>query len=247
MSKLICPIEKSEVDNFKQHSTQAKDYARLVLYISRKLIISPVEYARSDLDNTPKPFIMVEYGKTSRAYVFIGHNKYVSIAFPLHIKIEGNQVRLFTEGHDVEIGNKIISDALSIVNTMNGNGAFIDAYMNDSELNDNQALIWLEQLLLTEPSYIRYDDDEKAAKGKGLKHPAKHLDVNMSKKGTYKMGLYGKLTCKQFVDILNSETDCHFLSEYVDMQIINKMLLKKRITLNCKKAGKLKKKRKSRS
>lgn len=39
-----------------------------------------------------------------------------------------------------------------------------------------------------------------------------HFDINMSKIGHVKLGLYNKLTFKQFLDILNPETNCYYLS-----------------------------------
>ena len=226
MKRIACHIENIELNNFKEHTIDAKDYARLVLFLARKLLISPFELVKEDIDKIPKPFFMVEEGKRTRAYIFIAHNKYISIAFPLHIKIDVDKIRLFSNELNLEITNKIISEILSIIYSMNGNGAFIEAWM-DSDCDDDIALALLEQLLLTEPSYLRYDEDKKASINRELKHPPIHLDINMSRLGTYKIGLYGNLSCRQFIDIMNHESDCHFLYKYIDRTLIKHFALKK--------------------
>ncbi len=87
--------------------------------------------------------------------------------------------------------------------------------MNDDGSNTQASLDILELLLHTEPSYLRYDYDPITAKGKEARHPIHHLDINMSRKGKYKLGLYEHLSPKDFVDIVSEDKDCHFLSKYV--------------------------------
>lgn len=225
MKRIACHIENIELNDFKEHTIDAKDYAHLVLFLARKMLNSPFELVKEDIDKISKPFLMIEEGKRTRAYIFIAHNKYISIAFPLHIKIDVDKIRLFSSELNLEITNKIISDVLSIIHSMNGNGAFVEAWM-DSDCDNDTALSLLEQLLLTEPSYLRYDEDKNASINRELKHPPIHLDVNMSKLGTYKIGLYGRLSCRQFIDIMNHESDCHFLYKYINKTLIRHFSLK---------------------
>ena len=44
-------------------------------------------------------------------------------------------------------------------------------------------------------------------------HPVNHYDVNYENSSTYKVGLNNKIGMDEFIDLLNVETDCHFLSK----------------------------------
>ena len=116
---------------------------------------------------------------------------------------------------NVEVTNQVISECIGIISSLATNGNFIDAWMNDDGSNTQASLDILELLLHTEPSYLRYDYDPITAKGKEARHPVHHLDINMSRKGKYKLGLYEHLSPKDFVDIVSEDKDCHFLSKYV--------------------------------
>ena len=73
----------------------------------------------------------------------------------------------------------------------------------------------LEQVLMMEPSYIRYDFDKPASNG--CLHPLYHLDINYNKNHTYKLGLYDEMALPQFKDILNKKTDCLYTHSYSRM------------------------------
>lgn len=67
----------------------------------------------------------------------------------------------------------------------------------------------LEYFWAHEPCYLRYDFDPKSSNG--ALHPLCHLDVNMSSKGSYKIGLKSKLSPSEFENIVNKNTDCYYL------------------------------------
>lgn len=158
---------------------------------------------------------MMDICKNSRAFLFISHNKYFCVSYPLNIKQDGNNVKIYSTEKNVEVTNQVISECIGIISSLATNGNFIDAWMNDDGSNTQASLDILELLLHTEPSYLRYDYDPITAKGKEARHPVHHLDINMSRKGKYKLGLYEHLSPKDFVDIVSEDKDCHFLSKYV--------------------------------
>ena len=133
----------------------------------------------------------------------------------IHIKQDGGNVKIYSTEKNVEVTNQVISECIGIISSLATNGNFIDAWMNDDGSNTQASLDILELLLHTEPSYLRYDYDPITAKGKEARHPIHHLDINMSRKGKYKLGLYEHLSPKDFVDIVSEDKDCHFLSKYV--------------------------------
>lgn len=86
----------------------------------------------------------------------------------------------------------------------------IDLYTNadeESNYSDNVYFI-AEKLLTTEPCYVRYDHDSK---NENLHiHPAIHLDINMSKDSTFKIGLTEPLDKSSFEDMFNKDKDCFY-------------------------------------
>ena len=213
MKRIIIQIESYELDDFKAHKDEMKDYALLVLLITRKLINFPHKKAEN-IDTVSKPFLMMDISKHSRAFLFIANNKYFCISYPLTIKIDNDKIKIYSTEKSIELTNQVISECIGVINSLAKNGNFIDAWMNDDGSNSQNSLDILELLLHTEPSYLRYDYDPVTAKGKESKHPAYHLDINMSKKGKYKLGLYEYLSPIDFINIINEDKDCHFLSKY---------------------------------
>ena len=67
----------------------------------------------------------------------------------------------------------------------------------------------LEYFWAHEPCYLRYDHDPISCNGN--LHPLNHLDVNMSLKGSYKLGLKSRLSPEEFENIVNKSTDCYYL------------------------------------
>ncbi|MCI5147779.1 MAG: hypothetical protein D3923_20140 [Candidatus Electrothrix sp. AR3] len=68
-----------------------------------------------------------------------------------------------------------------------------------------------------EDGYIRYDIDpenyEKFKKrGEKHKHPENHYDVFYSNNLTFKIGLKSIITYSEFIDLLNVNTDCNYLT-----------------------------------
>ena len=58
-----------------------------------------------------------------------------------------------------------------------------------------------------------YDYDDEHNNG-NLLNPLNHLDVNFESNSTFKLGLNKKLKLEEFIDVMNINTDCHFLSEF---------------------------------
>ena len=65
--------------------------------------------------------------------------------------------------------------------------------------------------MLFEEGYIRYDHDE--INENGLLHPLFHYDIFYSSNTTFKIGLKTSINCDHFIDLLQVESNCHFLNE----------------------------------
>lgn len=207
-----------------------RGYATIILNAVRIIQTTPP----SDENELSKGWfkrIKIEVSKTSRLFVYVDKNKYFSCLFPFSInKKEGN----FNIQHeDIKITNKLLSEVFSLLNDIKKD-PFYDRYHNvDEETNySNEAYLILEKLITTEPSYVRYDYDVKNAKSHI--HPLIHLDVNMSKSGTFKIGIVKHMPEGTFENVFNKNANCFYLIDSLKIELGNTLLRKKK-SLNHKK------------
>ena len=87
--------------------------------------------------------------------------------------------------------------------------SFVDAI---EEVESHIPFFWpfFRELMMFEEGYVRYDHD--ARNKNGLLHPLNHCDVFYSSNATFKIGLEKRISLEVFMDLLNLETNCQFLS-----------------------------------
>lgn len=183
------------------------DYAKVVLNSAKCLLVNSL------FDKKEERKLKFVIDKMSRIFLS-KKNVIISFSFPLTLsELDENQISLETRaGRTVD--NRTISLALSI---LNNEDFLIDSspmrywYNSDDPDSIEETIQLIEELLQIEPAYIRYDIDPENVDGK--RHPLHHLDVNYSTYGTYKIGLNGLLSEDNFIDILNINTDCYYLSK----------------------------------
>ena len=171
-----------------------------------------------DISDNEYPFILVD--NMSRIFIF-EDDKFFSIVFPLQINIDKKYVSFL--GNPISFGLlSIISSVLcdfdekrSIVELTD---IILDNYEYKALLKEQQQTLeeLIEYLLSFETGYIRYDHDLKNYKkyrdmGKENIHPEYHFDINYTSNATYKVGLEKSISMEEFLDCINSETDCWFL------------------------------------
>lgn len=150
--------------------------------------------------------------------------KHFSFNFPLKVSKEYGKFRLETITGEV----KIESYHIAILRSICANGAFDEKECRHGLLLDFSQLVEstfldlgmqmqyherdLNQILMElftfEPSYIRYDYDEKNQNGRI--HPLNHLDIFYTQSTTFKLGCE-QLELNKFMDILDSETECEYI------------------------------------
>lgn len=218
MKNIVIEIKDYELNDFKSHKDEIKDYVYLVLLISSKIING--SYMKvDDVKKIHTPFLLIDVCKHSRAFVFISYNKYYTISYPLNIKILDNTPKLYSTEKGIEINNQLVSECIGIVKSLRDGGNFLDVWMENDEPYTQSSIDILELIFHTEPSYLRYDYDKIGAKGRQEKHPEHHLDVNMSRRGKYKLGLYEHLSQVDFINLVKDDTDCLFLSKYKGLNL----------------------------
>lgn len=158
--------------------------------------------------------------KDSRAEVY----KHFSFNFPFQIYKEYEIFKLQTLSGEVCIE----SAHIAILRAICANGGFDEKDCRYGLLLDFSQLVEttivdlglemqyyeraLNQILMElftfEPSYIRFDYDEKNENGRI--HPLNHLDIFYTQSSTFKLGCE-QLDINKFIDILNIETECRHI------------------------------------
>lgn len=180
-------------------------YALLLLNAAQLLLLEDA-YEDSSGDNA---FMKLVVGKMRRVF-FYKKEKYFSVAFPLIVRTDQSNVTEILTDTNKKLNHSMISHMKSILNDQNfRNKPSLRDYPVDETDENNDAIYLLEEILLFEPSYIRYDCDTKNQNG--AIHPLYHLDINYSQYGTYKLGLCSNIDNDYFENIQNIETECLFL------------------------------------
>ena len=194
---------------FSASIKKQEDYARVLIEITRKLL------SNSDAieeNQCTFPYLKLVIDKQSRVYVFLSDAKFYSFAYGCQVEIEhdsSNVLSIYTKT-GVKCTLENLSNALSVISSIKCD-SIIDIYMSrdDEDIQNDDAYRLLEYFWAKEPGYIRYDYDIKNANGH--KHPLNHFDVNILKYGQYKLGAHEKMTPQMFEDIINCESDCHYI------------------------------------
>lgn len=163
--------------------------------------------------------ILLCVDKMSRLFVF-KQNKYYSIVFPFFAYEEDGNYK-FSFHNYIDIDSALISKVISTIRCDEFKEKcsldFISPiYDYENDYNDN-FWIFLKEIILMEDGYIRYDIDEinfKSAQEKGLgnKHPLRHYDLFYTSNATFKIGLSNSVSESEFIDLLNVNTDCKYLT-----------------------------------
>ena len=176
--------------------------------------------------------IILIVDKMSRLFL-ISENKYYSISFPFFVEEVDNNFTIKLQKFDyldyiedendtfIEIDYQIISNIISFIKSDNfKNQCSLDFItpIDEYEQYEKKFWIFLRELLLMEDGYIRYDYDpenNQKAKKKGYPHlhPLNHYDLFYSSNATFKIGLQDEIHNEEFIDLLNINTDCKYLTK----------------------------------
>lgn len=179
-------------------------YVKVIALAARQLLLN---LGPSKAPCNAKMKLIVD--KMSRLF-FYKEGKYFSISFPFSVDINNSEVTELTTYSGKIINNKSISAIISILDSeeFQANLSLIEFYIEPNSI-ESDGIFLLEEMLMIEPSYIRYDVD--VANQKGKLHPLNHLDINYSQYSTFKLGLAAPITELYFEDIQDIKTDCLFL------------------------------------
>lgn len=189
-------------------------YVQAVLQIVNLVLTWNKSEKKSDLSY---PYLyIVGNGNAIRVYI-VKSNSIVSFLFPLGVSVKsdscGNENWIINK-HDVVLNYSIVSRCLEYANSLGlkKNASKIIDIAKNIEHDDTvsrYSFDLLEFLLMTEPCYIRFDNDPKSA-CKYL-HPKKHFDVNFSVNGSYKIGAFTELDVEDVKDVLDKTTNSWYV------------------------------------
>jgi hypothetical protein len=171
-------------------------------------------------DNNSKGKVVLYIDKMSRLF-FFSENKYYSIVFPFHCSVKDDQYKIFFQSN-INVTPKLISKVISTIKCDQFKAQcsldFVEPICNaEDDCGEN---FWelLRELLLMEDGYIRYDVDKEnydkaVEKGEEHKHPLNHYDIFHSNNATFKVGLWNTIYNEDFINLLNINTDCNYLTK----------------------------------
>lgn len=115
--------------------------------------------------------------------------------------------------HGHELSHKELSDMKVLVQKMSKRESdylYVANEIDDEEnpLDEDSYRIF-EHILLTEPSYLRFDHDTEHPNT--IEHSTDHIDVNFSSDYSYKIGLENRIDLDELIDILSKKTRCRIL------------------------------------
>lgn len=186
-----------------------------ILLEASRYILSNPKLKRKDSSGEIK--LVVD--KMSRLF-FTSDKKSYSIVFPFNLYENNDEIHLSYKSN-IKVNSYLIAQAKSVIscNSFDDNCilGFADS-LDDIRNQDDDDDLWffLRELMLYEDGYIRYDNDPKGyqeAKERGTphKHPLNHYDLFYTNGATFKIGLQKGINTKQFIDLLNRETNCKYL------------------------------------
>jgi len=158
--------------------------------------------------------VILKIDKMSRLF-FISKHKYYSIVFPFFVTFQEDKYS-FSFKNMIEIDKSLISNIISIIKCddfkANCSLDFVSPICDYEDSCDENFWLFLRELLLMEDGYIRYDYDENN-QDENL-HPLNHYDIFYSNSTTFKIGLEDRLSKEEFVDLLNVNSNCKYLTNH---------------------------------
>lgn len=173
-------------------------------------------------DDEAKGKIIIKIEKMSRIFFEI-ENKYFSFNFPFLIEEfedEEKKYKIYDSNLGIDLNNKIISKILTIfsrdiLNTEHLEDFYeeLEQIEDDYDRSQPTTNTWsiLKKLFSFESGYLRYDYDPKNENGK--LHPIHHYDFCFSTGNTFKLGLDNKINIQEFIDMVDTRTECYFLKK----------------------------------
>ncbi|VVN41396.1 hypothetical protein PS664_05442 [Pseudomonas fluorescens] len=159
--------------------------------------------------------IHIHNSRMSRLF-YLSDSKTFSIAFPFRVD-SGDNLFTVKTASGIDVDSRLSSEILLIATLLKNNG-LVNEWALAEHFEDQggaSAEFWpvLAGLLDAEDGYLRFDHDP--LRKDGHKHPLDHADLFYTNGASFKVGLHKKLALEEIIDILNRESDCHYLNPVI--------------------------------
>jgi hypothetical protein len=155
--------------------------------------------------------LILRVGKSSRL-LFSSEKKSFSVSFPFLITLKNGAYQIYYKNYG-EIDSVVISELLKLLKEDSPlfGGEVFDFAEVIQDQSATRPLLWhmFRDIVFSESGYMRCDIDIENENGK--LHPLHHIDVFFSSNAKVKIGLHEAMDTHSFLDLLDEETDCHFL------------------------------------
>lgn len=164
--------------------------------------------------------VYISINRMSRIF-YVLKNKIFSFQFPFSIEVVDEKIRIYERQTNIEITATILSVLISFFEKAKDEmftfEDFFISIMNEDDrprdIADEQLWEIVKNLATYDLGYLRYDYDEKNFKQDREKlHPINHLDICFDQSVTFKLGLDKGMNYLAFKDMLDTTTDCMFIS-----------------------------------
>ncbi len=191
---------------------------RLLLEISRFLLITPVKLSASQKQPTADEIELILYiDKMSRVFL-VEPDKIHSFHFPFALREEGERFELSCQGFAISNATcSILAATFHSLTDENPIEGILERYWeisSDFELSEDEMLLCgklITFLLSFEPGYLRFDHDE--IRSSSL-HPVDHVDFNYTNGISFKFKISQKADPVYAIDVVNNATPCYSILPY---------------------------------
>lgn len=207
-------LREKELNSIRNNSSAVKLIFPVCSHIAN-LSIADLYF---DIPTNPLPYVVLYISDSMNRLIWENENRQLhSIHFPFFVSDNGSFLKLHYHGIEIDsqaiqaLTRLFISEDLQV----SFDGLFEEFLETTKEFDLSslrQQEIWVlyQYLCSFEVGYLRYDYDPEHEDGQ--RHPLHHLDINFSNACTYKIGLTSNMEVDAFVDLLNLETDCKYIS-----------------------------------
>lgn len=195
---------------FYQSDSLFKPIRDKVDYVKILMIIINFFLLRDHLKPSEYIDAKIIIDKMSRIFIY-DKDKYFSISFPFIVCSDGVEFSVKTYSGKV-VDHKSISEISYIINSNQFalSRSLIDFYIDPDDIDFNTIYL-LEEILMFEPAYMRYDYDPDPERVDAEFHPLHHLDIHYSQYATLKIGLDDRINSEFFENLHSLKEKCCFI------------------------------------
>lgn len=199
MKSITIPINEYDQSIYFSPIRSKTDYIKVLLSAIKDALL--FQDFPEIFDNQKDYYFSITVDKMKRI-IFVSPSKIYSLSFPFNVFIEHEEKYHIYTMNNNEFNSSSISNLNTVINdeVFTLNNSLIDYY--SINYMDCKVIEMFEELLFTEPGYIRYDFDDSERQDPDF-HPLNHFDFNYSNYCSLKVGLSNKIDhdlMKNFLD-----------------------------------------------